>query len=136
MEERALKMLGLMRKASALVMGEENASDSVLAGKARLLLIPSDGENKKKERAKKYVDGRSCILVELPYEEKIISEAVGVGRCTMAAVTDLGFADAFMKLLVEKDPDRYRQPAEDIHLKLSRVNQRKTEKPGKKARIK
>ena len=41
-----LAFLGLMRRASALAIGEENASEAIGKGKARLLLLPSDGREK------------------------------------------------------------------------------------------
>ena len=38
------------------------------------------------------------MKLELPFSRKELSEALGVGDCTMAAVTDIGFAEAFVKL--------------------------------------
>lgn len=134
MTDKVLGILGLMRKAGAVVLGEDDSSAAVLAGKGRLLILPSDAGEKKKERASRYVDGRSCELVSLPYSEKELSEAVGVGGCTMAAVTDIGFADSLMKQLAASDPDRYGQSADAVHEKLLRITRRKTEKPGVKAR--
>ncbi|MDO5444741.1 MAG: hypothetical protein Q4F31_03875 [Eubacteriales bacterium] len=136
MSDKILGILGLMRKAGAIALGEDDASAAVLAGKARLLVLPSDAGDKKRERALRYLDGRSCELIQLPYSGKELSEAVGIGNCSMAAVTDIGFADSLMKQLAITDPDRYGQSADTIHEKLSRISRRKTEKPGVKARKK
>lgn len=43
--------LGIMRKASALAPGEDQATDAVLRGKARLLILhPTWGSGRKRER--------------------------------------------------------------------------------------
>ena len=42
MREKALKLLGLMRRANAIQPGEDRAGEAVQAGKARLLLLASD----------------------------------------------------------------------------------------------
>ena len=131
--DRILSLLGLMRKAGALVPGEDASSEAVLAGKARLLLLPCDAGEKKRGRAERYTDGRSCLLVELPYSESELSEAVGTGGCTMAAVTEIGFADSLMKKLAESDPDEYGQLSAEISGKYAKITRRKTEKPGAKA---
>jgi len=129
--DRILGMLGLMRKASALVPGEDSTSETVLAGKARLLLLPADAPEKKRQRAARYTEGRSCLIVSLPCREAELSEAVGTGGCSMAAVTDLGFADALMKALKELDPETYGPSAQEVHDKLMKLRQRKASKPGK-----
>ena len=130
MTDRILGLLGLMRKASAICPGEDAASEAVLAGKARLLLLPADAPPRKIERADRYLEGRSCLKVMLPYPESCLSEAVGTGGCTMAAVTDMGFADALMQLLTGQDPLRYGNAAKKLHCRLDKQKRRKTEKPG------
>ena len=42
MREKILNLLGLMRRANALSLGEDKALDSLKAGKAKLLLFASD----------------------------------------------------------------------------------------------
>lgn len=136
MEDNILGMLGLMKKASAVAVGEDKTAEAVLSGKARLLLLPADAGEKKAERAERYTDGRSCEIVRLPFVEKELSSAFGTESCTMAAITDLGFADSFIKRLAERNHDAYGLIAETIHAKLLKINRRKAEKPGIKARKK
>lgn len=136
MFDNILGMLGLMKKASAVAVGEDKTAEAVLSGKARLLLLPADAGEKKTERAERYIDGRSCEIVRLPFYENELSAALGTGSCTMTAITDLGFADSFMRRLAERNQDVYGQVAEIIHAKLLKMNRRKTEKPGVKARKK
>lgn len=130
MKEKILGLLGIMRRASSLSPGEDRASEAVLDGKARLLLLPEDVSEKKRERAERYVEGRSCLVLELPVSGAELSGAVGTGGCTMASVNDLGFADALMKLLAASDNDRYRAAADEITAKLEKQKKRKISKPG------
>lgn len=131
-DENILKLLGLMRKAGSLCLGEDDSSEAVLSGKARLLLLPSDTGEKKLLRAERVLDGRSCVPVNLPFSEMELSAAVGTGSCSMAAVTDIGFAASFMKRLAESYPDRYTKENEEIDARLARISRRKKEKPGVK----
>ena len=133
MNDRISGLLGLMRKASAICPGEDKASEAVFAGKARLLLLPSDAAPGKRERAERYTDGRSCMMVNLPCTQEELAAALGIGGCTMAAVTDLGFASALMKLLKAEDPKRYGAAAEETEKRLEKLRRRKSEKPGRKA---
>ena len=45
----------------------------------------------------------------------------------MAAVTDIGFANALMKALSEQEPDMYAQAAETIEQRQSKAARRKKE---------
>ena len=130
MADKILGMLGIMRKANAIAPGEENAASAVQAGKARLLVIPNDVSEKKLDRAAKYLDGHSCAMVILPYNENEISEAVGLGGCSMAAITDIGFAVSFAKKLSENNSG-YNQVYSELALKEEKIRERKMRKPGK-----
>ena len=54
MREKTLKFLGLMRRASALQAGENNAGEAVRGGKAKLLLLASD--------AGRYITGATIMV--------------------------------------------------------------------------
>lgn len=112
MREKTLKFLGLMRRASALQAGENNAGEAVRGGKAKLLLLASDASENAKRRAESFVGGRSCLLLALPFTKAELGGALGQGDCSMAAVTELGFANALAKRLAELDPGRFGTPPE------------------------
>lgn len=133
MTDNTLGLLGLMRKASAIVPGEDDASEAVISGKARLLLIPKSVSDKKRERAERYLEGRSCELVELPFSEDELSKAVGTGGCSMAAVTDLGFAVSLCRQLAEADGEKYGGTYTRLLSRAEKQKRRKTEKPGARA---
>ena len=65
MKADILAFLGLMRRASALAIGEENASEAIGKGKARLLLLPSDGREKTALHAEHLLEGRSALKILL-----------------------------------------------------------------------
>ena len=127
MRERTLKFLGLMRRANALQVGENNAGEAVRAGKAKLLLLAADASDNAKKRAESFTGGRSCLLLPLPFTKEELGDALGQGGCSMAAVTDLGFANALIKRLEELDPERYREAAAEVARRLSRAERRKQE---------
>jgi ribosomal protein L7Ae-like RNA K-turn-binding protein len=127
MREKTLKFLGLMRRANALQVGENNTGEAVRAGKAKLLLLASDASENAKKRAESFVGGRSCLLLELPFSKEELSSALGLGGCSMAAVTELGFANALIKRLQELDPERYADAAEEVARRFSKAERRKSE---------
>ena len=127
MREKALKLIGLMRRANALQPGEDRAGDAVQAGKARLLLVASDAADNARRRAEHLVNGRRTQLVELPFDRTELGGAIGLGSCSMAAVTDLGFAGALMELLAALDPERYASLAEETERRRSKAARRKKE---------
>ncbi len=131
MRDNVLKLLGLMRRASALEIGADRAADATREGKTRLLLLSSDAGETNKRKAELALAGHSAQCVELPFTRAELSGALGVGDCTMAAVTDLGFARAFLKQLCETDGEQYAQALAHIEQKQEKIARRKVQK-GKK----
>ena len=127
MREKTLNLLGLMRRANALQVGETNAGAAVRGGKAKLLLLASDASDNARGRAEGFLFGRNAIGLTLPFTKAEISAHVGVSGCSMAAVTDIGFANALMKLLVELSPGEYEEAAAQVEQRLSRAERRKKE---------
>ena len=127
MREKTLNLLGLMRRANALQLGETNAGAAVRGGKAKLLLLASDASDNARGRAEGFLFGRNAIGLTLPFTKAEISAHVGVSGCSMAAVTDIGFANALMKLLVELSPGEYEEVAAQVEQRFSRAERRKKE---------
>ena len=127
MREKTLNFLGLMRRANALQVGETNAGAAVRGGKAKLLLLASDASDNARGRAEGFLFGRNTIGLTLPFTKAEISAHVGVSGCSMAAVTDIGFANALMKLLVELSPREYEEAAAQVEQRFSRAERRKKE---------
>ena len=127
MGDRALGILGLMRRANAIQVGETNTGDAVKAGKAKLLLLAQDASDNAVHRAEGFTYGRNVTLVTLPYDKAELSSALGLPGCSMAAVTDIGFANAFMELMVQADAEKYAEAAEEIKKRFDKAKKRKAE---------
>ena len=127
MREKTLNFLGLMRRANALQVGETNAGAAVRGGKAKLLLLASDASDNARSRAQGFLYGRNTIGLTLPFTKAEISAHVGVSGCSMAAVTDIGFADAVAKKLAALEPEKFTGAAERMAIKAQRARERKLE---------
>lgn len=125
--DKMLNMLGLMRRANAIQIGETNTGAAVRGGKGKLLLLASDASDNARSRAEGFARGRSILTVTLPYTKEEISAHVGLRGCSMAAVTDVGFANALMRALSEAWPEDYSGLAGDMEARFQRAQRRKKE---------
>ena len=128
MKEKALNLLALMRKANAVAIGETDSGASARAGQAKLLVLAADASDNARSRAEGFVYAKNIPLIALPFTKEEISAKVGKPGCSMAAVNDVGFADAFMKELCEDEPDKYTSAADAVRLMRERAETRKSEK--------
>ncbi len=132
MTEKIFGMLGLMRRASAIVPGEDKAAEAVRAGKGKLLLLAEDVADNARRKAENLSAGRSVALVPLPFDRAALGDALGLGSCSVAAVTDLGFAQAFADLLAAQWPERYAELAESVRQRKEKADRRKLQKGSKR----
>jgi len=132
MREKLLSFLGLMRRAGALAVGETNTGAAVRAGKAKLLLLAADASENARGRAETFIRGRRTQLVPLPFAKAELETALGLGGCSMAAVTELGFADALMKQLAAFEPERYEAPAGETARRREKAERRRRETAARK----
>ena len=127
MREKTLNMLGLMRRANAIAVGETNTGAAVRAGKAKILLLAQDASDNARRRAEGFVYGRSTIMLRVPFTKEEISDHVGLNGCSMAAVTDIGFANALMKSLAAQWPEEFTAAADEIAQRFGKSQKRKNE---------
>lgn len=127
MADKALNLLGLMRRANAIQIGETNTGSAAREGKAKLLLLAADASDNARRRAEGFTYGRNVLTVTLPYVKEQISDSVGLPGCSMAAITDIGFANALMKILAAADPEKYGADAAEIEQRCKKAEKRKTE---------
>ena len=127
MREKALNLLGLMRRANALSIGEEDTGSAVREHAAKLVLLASDASPNAKKRAAGYMYGSKAPLITVPFTKEEISLHVGKSGCSMAAVCDIGFANAFMKLLCEISPAEYDEAAKPIQRRAIESKKRKND---------
>ena len=101
--DKALRLLGLMRKANAVAIGETDTGSAAKSGKAVLICLASDASDNARKRSETFAYAQSVPITRLPYEKQTISDLVGKAGCSMLAVTDLGFAAAFADALADGD---------------------------------
>ena len=125
MSEKLLNLLGLMRKAGAIEIGETNTGAACREGKGKALILALDASDNARRRAESFVNGRRTVLIQVPFTKENLSEKLGVGGCSMAAITDLGFANAFVKGLAEIAPEQYKEVAERLEKRLGKAVRRR-----------
>ena len=132
MREKMLGLLGLMRRASAISPGEDQAAEAVRAGKGKLLLLASDVSDNARRKAENLAAGRSVEPVPLPFDRETLGAALGLGSCSVAAVTDLGFAEAFAGLLAAQWPEDSGPLAQRVRERREQAARRKLQKGSKR----
>lgn len=127
MADKALGLLGLMRRAGAIAIGVDNAADALRAGRAKILLLSCDAADNARRKLEHLSVGRRALTVQLRYTRDELADSLGVSGCSAAAVTDIGFANALMKLLAAEDPERYAEAAQEIEKRCVKTARRKRE---------
>ena len=135
MREKALSLLGLMRKARAIEPGEANTGSAVRGGKAKLLLLAADASDNARKRAETFAYGRRVITLPLPFTKEELAGSLGTGECAMAAVTDLGFAGKLTELLEQLEPERYAEVAAEVRRRRDKAARRKRETASQKSNM-
>ena len=127
MNEKPLDLLGLMRRAGAIEIGTDRACDAIRAGKSRVVLIAADAAENAVRKLGNAADGRSTETLRLPFTSDTIAAHLGVGSCGAAAITDIGFAEAFLKQLAAEDAGGYQEILGRISAKSAKMKRRRTE---------
>ena len=112
MTEHILSMIGLAKKAGQVAIGEEPVGAAARAKDARVILVAQDAAPGSVRRAMSFGQAGACLCRT---------------SCAMAAVTDIGFAEAIVKKLAALDPERYAPAAERLEIKARRAAQRRAE---------
>ena len=125
MEDKALGLLGLMRRAGAIELGEDNSAEAVRAGKAKVLLFSSDVSETARRKMLGISHGRNVETVPVHYTREELGSALGVKSCAMAALTDMGFSNALMKELAVRSPEEYGGVYEWTQMRLGKTQRRR-----------
>ena len=120
-------MIGLAHKAGRVEIGEEPVGSAARAKKARIILVAGDAAASSVRRAMSFANTGSCLCLVIPATKEQLGRALGRTSCAMAAVTDIGFAEAIVKKLAALDPERYAPAAERLEIKARRAAQRRAE---------
>lgn len=125
--ERILSMLGLAHKAGRVEIGEEPVASAARAKKARIILVASDAAAGSVRRAMSFANTGNCLCLVIPADKDALGRALGRTSCAMAAITDIGFADAVTKKLAALRPERFESAADRMAVKAQRARERRQE---------
>ena len=121
----ALRMAGLALRAGRLEVGEEPVAAACQGKRSRLVLAASDAAQGSRLRAERFAAEGQCLFLILPCTKEELGGALGRSACAMAAVTDLGLAQAIAKRLAAEDPAAYGPAAERFAAKAARRRARR-----------
>ena len=101
-QQKALRLLGLARKARRLEIGEEPVGIACRSGKARLLLVARDAGDHTFRRARSFVSGSKCPYVCVPFTKDELGDGLGCNACALCVLLDPVFAKSFLEALGEE----------------------------------
>ena len=133
--ERVLSMLGLAKKAGRVEIGEEPVGAAARAKKARIILLASDAAPASRRRAASFAQTGGCLLTAIPADKEQLGRALGRTAVAMAAVTEIGFADAIVKRLAALDEERYQPLSDQLSVKAKRALERRQEQARHERRL-
>ena len=124
--DKILNLLGLAKKAGRLEVGEEPTGAAARARDARLIVVAADAAENTTRRVRHFADAGQCLWVRIPAEKDQLGSALGRSSCAMAAITDIGFAQAVAEKLAEQD-SQFAETAQRLAVKAERAAQRRKE---------
>ena len=108
----AFRLLGLARRAGAVVPGTDAARRAVREGEARLILMASDASSVQLGKIRRLLENRSIPQAILG-DRATLGAAVGAGSVSAVAVTAETFADELQRRLGPVDDGTAPDDVED-----------------------
>ncbi len=98
-QDKVLGFLGIARRASKIISGQDIILDAIKKGKVKFLFIASDSGS---ATFKKFHDKANYYQVPVNngYTKEKLSDAIGMKR-TLVGISDLGMANKFINLTKE-----------------------------------
>ena len=127
MQHNILTLLGLVKRAGMLEIGEEPVEAAARAKDARVLLLAQDAADNTARRVRHFAEAGSCLWLRVPFTKEELGKSLGRTSCAIVAVTDIGFAANIVGKLAEEDPVRYGEAHAALQLKAKRAAERKAE---------
>lgn len=134
MEDKALRFLGLARRARLLEVGEEPVGIACRAGHARLLLIAQDAADHTFRRARSFCRSGKPPYICAPFSKEALGSALGCNSCALCAFTDAPMALAFLQAL--DAPEKYEAILTELQRQTDRVKQRRKEEKAHRSNVK
>ena len=98
-QDKALGLLGLARKADKLQTGEETVGSLLLEKRARLTILARDAGGAVARKVRGLAEGTRQRILEVPYDKLTLGAALGRASVSVAALSDVSLALAFVKAL-------------------------------------
>ena len=127
MTEPILSTIGRAKKAGQVAIGEEPVGSAARAKDARVILVAQDAAAGSVRRAMSFGQTGACLCLTVPFDKDQLGRALGRTSCAMAAITDIGFAEAVAKKLAESDEAHYGEAAKRLTIKAARAAERRKE---------
>lgn len=132
-QQKALRLLGLARRARLLVIGEEPVGIACRSAKARLVLVAKDAGDHTFRRARSFVSGSKCPYVCVPYTKDELGNALGCNACALCAFVDAAFAVNFLQTLNEP---QHEPVLEQLAQQAARLQKRRQEAQAHRKNVK
>ena len=132
-QQKALRLLGLARKARRLEIGEEPVGIACRSGKARLLLVARDAGDHTFRRARSFVSGSKCPYVCVPFTKDELGDGLGCNACALCAFTDPAFAKSFLEALGD---EAHAEILAQLTVQAQRVLKRRQEEQAHRKNVK
>lgn len=117
-----LTYIGLMKRASCLSIGAEDAFSICREGKARILLLASDAADNITKNAGHFSKSNKTPVKKTPFTKLDLGAALGQKECSALAITDTGFALSFCKRM------QYSEEIDSLQERLAREKKRLAKK--------
>ena len=132
-QQKALRLLGLARKARRLEIGEEPVGIACRSGKARLLLVARDAGDHTFRRARSFVSGSKCPYVCVPFTKDELGDGLGCNACALCALLDPAFAKSFLEALGEEE---HNEILTQLTMQTQRMQKRRQEAEAHRKNVK
>ncbi len=118
-QDKAIGLLGLARKAGKLQTGEESVAGLLLQKRARLTVLARDAGSAVARKARSLAEGTRQRVLEIPYDKQTLGAALGKQSVSVAAFADVSMALAFAKALPAGTAPE--ELLEDLERRVARV---------------
>ncbi|MCG6956543.1 MAG: ribosomal L7Ae/L30e/S12e/Gadd45 family protein [Gemmatimonadetes bacterium] len=108
----AFRLLGLARRAGAVVPGIDGARRTLQEGKARLILMADDASGVQLDKIRRLLDNRSIPQARLG-DRATLGAAIGTGPVSAIAVTVATFAQELQRRLGAATEDAAPEQSEE-----------------------
>ena len=97
--DKALNLIGLMRKANRLSLTEDKCREDIKNRKSQLVLIASDCSERVSVKIRELCEKYDVKCMETDYTKADLASAAGSGLCSVLSINDSGFSKAFLELV-------------------------------------